>query len=133
MFLVCLVSCFCVACGNGTVDWKYKLVERPSKSHEGVGRKKKCAGDISYWLGDPGFPQRGLLLPNLRMAIFDVLLVIVFQMACADNSTKDAILIHQEHSLSNCPVLWLCCFFCFVCVCCFLWFVFGSPPSKVRG
>ena len=67
--------------------------------------------------GDPGFPQRGLLLPHLRMAIFDVLLVVVFQMACVDNSTKEAILIHQEHLTVQLPCFVVVLFFCLFCLC----------------
>ena len=44
---------------------------------------------------------------------------LLFQMARTDDSTQDAILIHQSTSLSYCPGLWACGFFglLFSCFC----------------
>ena len=68
--------------------------------------------------GTLGFRSVFLLLPHLRMAILVVLLVFVFQMACAVNSTK---LLSNSLRAPHCPIeLFFGCVFCLG----FVWFVF---------
>ena len=76
--------------------------------------------------GDPGFPQRVLLLPHLQRAIFGVCFAFVFQMARADDSTQDALLIRQEHHCPTVVVLGVV-FFLFLFV-----FFFWSAPVAFR-